>query len=165
MTTKKHMMSVFWDDYGMLLVDVLPMGVHINAEIYCQQLERMKQAVYEKRRRAHLNDHFFLQDNARSHTANLTKEKLRELKINVFEHPPYSPDLSPSHYYLFSSMKAALLGKNYENAADIMNDIHKWFNGKDRQFYSKAFELLPTRWEKCVNASGDYFQHLGDNDE
>lgn len=165
MTTKKHMVSVFWDAHGILLVDVLSTGAHINAEKYCQQLEKMKQAVYEKRRCASLTDFYFLQDNARSHTAYLTKKKLQELQINVLEHPPYSPDLSPSDFYLFSPMKLAVHGKKYDNASDIMNDIHEWFNSKNQKFYSKAFELLPTRWEKCVKANGDYFQHLADCDE
>jgi hypothetical protein len=41
---------------------------------------------------------FLLHDNARSHTANKTNEKLRNFKWEVLEHPPYSPDLAPSDF-------------------------------------------------------------------
>lgn len=164
MTNKKHMASVFWDARGIIFVDVLPAGVHITSQVYCEQLDKLKEAVYEKRRRTQLSDYFFLQDNARPHTAFATMDKLEELHLNLIEHPPYSPDLSPSDYYLFSPMKNAIRGRNYENAGDVMKDIQNWFDSKDRGFYSKAFNLLPERWQKCIDANGDYFQHLSDID-
>ena len=54
---------------------------------------------------------------------------------------------------MFSPMKGAVRGKQYDNTPHIMNDIHAWFNSKE------AFELLPTRWNKCIHAN------LVDNDE
>ena len=161
---KKHLATVFWDSKGPLLVEVLPQGHTITAEVYCQQLDNLRIAVRDKRRRQHMHDYYFLQDNARPHTANLTKEKLAELGINIIPHPPYSPDISPSDFYLFSPLKSSLRGKRYLNAHDAMNDVDAWLAGKDRAFFSKAFSMLPDRWRKCINANGEYFDHLYDND-
>ena len=45
---------------------------------------------------AHGPDLIFQQDNARPHTAILTKEYLRNMGINVMEWPSRSPDLNPT---------------------------------------------------------------------
>ena len=164
LSKKKHLLTVFWDALGIIYMEVQPPGVNITSEIYCSQLEKMKHAIREKRRRTHLRDFFFIQDNARPHTAVQTTNKLAELEINVLQHPPYSPDLSPSDFYLFSPMKSSIRGRNYENATDIMVDINEWCRKKDRSFFTKAFTILPERWQKCILANGDYFQNLADTD-
>ena len=51
-----------------------------------------------------------LHDNARPHTAAHTVETLQKLKFGVLAHPPYSPDLAPSDYHLFSPFTEALRG-------------------------------------------------------
>jgi transposase len=43
-------------------------------------------------------------DNARPHTANMTKAAIQELDLEILPHPPYSPDLSPSDYHPFLSL-------------------------------------------------------------
>ena len=50
-TTKKHMATVFWDVKGLILMDVLPRNRTINAEYYCEQLDKLVVAIQEKRRR------------------------------------------------------------------------------------------------------------------
>jgi len=47
----------------------------------------------------------FLHDNAPAHRALETKKKLSYLCFQCPDHPPYSSDLSPSHYHLFSGLK------------------------------------------------------------
>ena len=108
-------------------------------------------ALREKRRRTvstnYSNIHF-LHDNARPHTANQTVQKLRTLGFIILPHPPYSLDLVPSDYYLFSAMKSAIRGKNYNNVADIQLDINNCIESKDTKFFYDAFAKLPRRWRR-----------------
>jgi len=48
---------------------------------------------------------FFLNDNAPAHRALATQKKLAYLGFHCLDHPPYSPDLAPSHYHLFPGVK------------------------------------------------------------
>jgi len=47
----------------------------------------------------------FLHDNAPAHRALGTQKKLVYLGFQCLDHPPYSPDLAPSDYHLFSGLK------------------------------------------------------------
>jgi histone-lysine N-methyltransferase SETMAR len=38
-------------------------------------------------------------------------EKLRDLHYELLEHPPYSPYLAPSDFYLFPKLKLFLAGQ------------------------------------------------------
>jgi len=37
-------------------------------------------------------------------------EAIRQLKFELFSHPPYSADLGPSDYHMFGPLKEALYG-------------------------------------------------------
>jgi hypothetical protein len=49
LTNKKFMLSLFWDSKGIILMDVLPPGETITAKYYCDLLEKLNAAVFEKR--------------------------------------------------------------------------------------------------------------------
>jgi histone-lysine N-methyltransferase SETMAR len=51
---------------------------------------------------------FLLQDNARPHTAKVAMDALTKIGGTPLEHPPYSPDLAPCHFWAFSAMKREL---------------------------------------------------------
>jgi hypothetical protein len=42
----------------------------------------------------------FLDDNARPHRSRQTQQKLQDMGWEQLEHPPYSPDMAPSDFYL-----------------------------------------------------------------
>jgi len=62
---------------------------------------REKQPEYEQRH----DKIILLHDNARRHVTKVVKKYLETLKWNVLPHPPYSPDIAPSDYWLFRRMQ------------------------------------------------------------
>jgi histone-lysine N-methyltransferase SETMAR len=165
LTTKKHLLTVFWDCKGVILMDVLPSGVTMTAIYYCDLLDKLKNAIEENRRRRTTDGAFYLlQDNARPHTAILTSQKLQQLGLHVLPHPPYSPDLAPSDYYLFSPLKSTLRDQNFNSAVAVQQKIQEWLDTKEPAFFANGINKLPGRWERCVECHGDYFEHLKDVD-
>ena len=88
-----------------------------------------------------------LHDNARPHTFRQTQALLRkQFHWDIFEHPPYNPDLAPSDFLLFSKMKDHLAGKRFANDEDlkdagwITRRPHgmKWCQGTTSALISKA---------------------------
>ena len=108
----------------------------MTSNVYCEYLDNLATSIRQKRRRP-CSDHFFIHDNARPRTARQTVDKLNELGFDVLPHRPYSPDLSPSDYYLFHPMKNALRGKQYNNSQEIVTDIIAWFQTKENGFFGK----------------------------
>ncbi|CAH1990411.1 unnamed protein product [Acanthoscelides obtectus] len=52
------------------------------------------------------------QANASSHTAQKTRQYLTEENVELLDHPPYSPDLSPNDFFTFPKIKNRLRGSS-----------------------------------------------------
>jgi len=86
-------------------VDYLQTGKTINSEYYCNLLDKQKEKINEKRPGLQKKKVLFHQDNAPCYKSILTMAKINELKFELLEHPPYSPDLAPSDFHLFLDLK------------------------------------------------------------
>ena len=71
--------------------------------------------------------------------------KLHELHIKLLPHPPYSPDLAPSDYYLFAKLKTMLQGKRSGSNEETIAETEAYFEAKDKSFYKKDIEMLDKR--------------------
>ena len=97
----------------------------------------------------------FHQDNARPHTSFVTRQKLPQLEWDVLMHPPYSPDLAPSDYYLIRSLKKFLDGKTFTPNEGVKNALYQFFARKDQNFFERGI-MLPERWQKVLDQNGKY---------
>lgn len=95
-SNKKVMATVFWDRKGVLLVEFMEKGTTINSTVYCETLRKLRRAIQNKRLGMLTNGVLLIHDNARPHIAARTRELLDQFGWDVFDHPPYSPDLAPS---------------------------------------------------------------------
>ncbi|GFX32131.1 histone-lysine N-methyltransferase SETMAR [Trichonephila clavipes] len=94
------------DEKGHGAKKLLPDNTTINSEVYCHQLDKLNDALQQKRSELiNRKGVVFHQDNARPHTSLVTRQKLLQLEWDTMPHPPYSPDLAPSDYYLFRSLQ------------------------------------------------------------
>ncbi|UYV81717.1 hypothetical protein LAZ67_20002107 [Cordylochernes scorpioides] len=98
---------------GVLLVDYLPPNTTVNAARYCEVLTKLRAAIKRKRPGLLSRKVLLVHDNARPHAARTTQTLLENFKWEIFTHlilthlSPYSPDLAPSDFYLFSSTQVA----------------------------------------------------------
>jgi len=91
------MLRVCWYIRGIIHFEFLPRNQTINADIYCQQFERLRTALLEKRP-ALVNRKGVLihNDNARPHTARGTCAKIKKCSWEKLPYPALSPDLAPT---------------------------------------------------------------------
>jgi len=125
---------------------------------YCDILSQVRLAYRRKRRDLSIRDVVLLHDNARPHTAALTRKKLDQLGWETLEHPPYSPDLSPCDFHVFGPLKEALGGQRFNSDAEVEAYVSNWLQTRPASFYVEGIGKLPIRWEKCVSESGDYVE-------
>lgn len=154
----KVMATVFWDRQGVLLVDYLPKHETINKEYYCKLLFDLRRAIQNKRRGKLSKKIILLHDNARPHTAGVTKAFIDSLNWEVMDHPAYSPDLAPSDYYLFPHLKQFLGGKIFHERQELENSVNEYFKNLAGDYYNTGMEKLVSRMDKCLNVGGDYVE-------
>lgn len=152
---RKVMLCVWWDVRGVVYYELLPRNTTITAEVYCTQLQKV--AEKHKQLRPGHGRVRFLHDNARPHTAKMTRQKLLDLGWEVLPHPAYSPDLAPTDYHLFASLSNALQNQAFVDDDDLDHWLRDFFSSKPEQFYRDGIQSLPQKWQKVIDCDGDYF--------
>ncbi|XP_063215963.1 histone-lysine N-methyltransferase SETMAR-like [Bacillus rossius redtenbacheri] len=157
-STKKQMATVFWDHQGVLLVDFMEPGTTINAAAYCATLRRLRQSIRNTRRGMLTSGVVLLHDNARPHSAAVTQQLLARFRWEVFDHPPHSPDLAPSDYHRFPTLKKWLGGRRFNTNDELQSTVKTWLNRQEASFYAEGIGKLVHRYDKSLNLHGDYVE-------
>ena len=157
-TTKKVMATVFWDTDGVIHIDYLPRGTTMNGQYYADLLVRLRESIKEKRRGKIRRGILLQQDNAPVHSSKVAMQSVRDCGFELLPHPPYSPDLAPSDFFLFSKLKKELRGQRYDDDDELMLAAEGFCKGHDSAFYREGLEALPRRWTKCIESQGDYVE-------
>ena len=97
-----------------------------------------------------------LHDNTRPHVAQVVKAILQELKWEVLQHLLYSPDLTPTDYYLFHSLSNHMRGITFDNEEDLKNWLNKFFDTRPGDFWWNGINKLVKRWEEVVSSNREY---------
>ena len=74
------------------------------------------------------------------------------LRTTVIQHPPYSPDLAPTDFRLFCSLKNFLDGQEYADEAAI----NGFFDSLRASFFKSGIYKLVKRWEFAAKSGGEY---------
>ena len=84
--------------------------------------------------------------------------KLRDLHYELLEHPPYSPDLANSDFYLLPKLKLFLAGKRYSSNQEANAAVQGYFADHKKNHYRDGIMALEHRWNKCISLKGDYVE-------
>ena len=103
------------------------------------------------------NGPILLQGNARPHVARPTLQKLNEFGYGTLPHPPYSPDLSPTDYHFFKHLDNFLREKCFKSQWDAETAFSEFVASRTPEFYSTGITKLLSRWQKCIDCNGLYF--------
>jgi histone-lysine N-methyltransferase SETMAR len=151
---KKVMLCCWWNYRGLVYYEVRKTGQTVNADVYCQQLEKVQNSLVQQG--IDPSAVRFLHDNARPHVAKKTLAKIDDLGWELLPHPPYSPDLAPSDYHLFRSMQNQLAEQHFDNDEEAENWVLKYFATKPAAFFEEGIRNLHNRCKSVISIDGDY---------
>lgn len=154
----KLMATVFWDQAGIILIEYMPKGTTITAATYCNTLKSLRKAIDQKRPGLRHENVLILHDNARVHKAIKVQPVLGECNFSELDHPPYSPDLAPSDFFLFRNLKKHLRGRHFLDDNELKEAVDAYFEDQEKSFFSTGIKSLQDRWRKCIEVSGDYVE-------
>lgn len=155
---RKTMITIFFNIDGLQLLDVKPKGVKINADYFIENiicplesLEVTEKAQYQKQA---MYLHF---DNSPVHTSQKVNNYLDQTSFTLMPHPAYSPDLAPSDFGIFGTMKQSFVGQDFETEEQLIQAIYNFFDNLPKDFFPKIFSEWERRLNQCIHANGDYF--------
>ena len=95
-----------------------------------------------------------LQDNVPAHTSQVAIAAATECGFEVFPHPPYSPELAPSDFYLFPKRKINLRGGNFGSNESVIDAVNDYMGDQDEDLCFVGISKLEQRWRKCIEMKG-----------
>ena len=118
------MLVIFFDWQDVIHKEFVSECETINAVYYKGVMERPLNRIRRVRPgMCESGDWFLLHDKAPSHNATIVKEFFAQRKVTVLDHPPYSPDLAPTYYFLFPKVKSHLKGRLSGSISDIQKAV------------------------------------------
>ena len=151
--SKKVMFTVMWSAGGIKSISVLPPGGRFNREYFEEVLDEMAAEIRKRRPVNGTKGMKIHLDNARPH---IVPGKIDELEMTRLPHPPYSPDLAPSDFFLFGYLKNMLQGTSFARADELFDEVFKILHGMPRDVFNKAYQEWIKRLTMCIERDGDY---------
>jgi histone-lysine N-methyltransferase SETMAR len=94
-------------------------------------------------------------DNARPRTAKLSTQYFNENRMKSVLHPPYSPDLAPSDFYLFEYVKRCLTGFSFEDADQLLAAVEGFPEGIEKVTLQAIFLEWMYRLKRYIATNGE----------
>ncbi|UYV66357.1 hypothetical protein LAZ67_4001441 [Cordylochernes scorpioides] len=116
-------------------------------------MRRLREAVRLKRTERWQNNDWILHvDNARPHTAHVVLQFLAKHSTIQIPYPPYSPDLAPNDFFLYSKLKMKLKGRKFDNVDMIQAESKATLRNLSKSDFISCFDNWKKRWNRNMNA-------------
>ena len=152
---KGHGIGVL-DAEGILFIDYLERGKTITGEYYSNILTRLDEKIREKMPGLQKKKNLLSSGQCTRPQKCLAMGKLRDLHNELLKHPPYSPDLAPSDFYLFPKLKLFLAGQRFSPNQEAIAAVEGYFADLTKNHYRDGIMALKHRCNKCISLKGDY---------
>jgi len=160
----KSMLIIFLDIQGIVHKKFVPPGQTLNGKFYCEVLRQLRENVRRKRSEMWKNGNWLLHhNNAPAHTSLIVREFLIKNNITTVPHPAYSLDLAPCDFYVFPKMKLRLKGRRFTSTEEVQAESQQILNTLKLANFNESFKKWQNRWDRCIQAQGDYFEGDGGN--
>jgi histone-lysine N-methyltransferase SETMAR len=152
------MITIFWNPFGSQVLSAIPEKTSFDAKYFIdyvlipiEELSAMRAAVTQKQT-------FVIQmDNSPMHKSKVALQKIASLRLKIATHPPYSPNLTPSYFFLFGYIKQKIAGQEFVSADGLLEAIREAFGHLSRPVLESIFDEWLMRFQKCIDCQDSYF--------
>ena len=149
----------FFRSTCVVFVDCQESGKTVSAKYYrVNCLKPAIEKVREERPTSGSKNVKIFHQNAKTHVAKIVKDYLNNEGIKIIDHPPYSPDLAPCDFWLYSELKRGL--DSHPDVKSLKSQITEHLENILKEEYLKIFQNYLERMQLCTNNRGDYIEHL-----
>jgi histone-lysine N-methyltransferase SETMAR len=138
----KVVLIAFFDSRGMVYYHYLKKRSTVNGNHF---IKSRRKAI--SRAQIRLNSQpLLLYDNAPCHRSREVNDFLTENGVQVVPHPPYTPDLAPSDFFLFPKLKKYLRGHIFASEKELKQTVSYYLNRIQETAFKNAFDNWIKRW-------------------
>ncbi len=87
-------------------------------------------------------------------TSHILSKLAHECGFVQINHPPYSPDLAPSDYYLFWNLKGHLHGTRFPDDKYLKDSTKNGFKSSLKSSIIQELWVSKKKWSKCIEVKG-----------
>ena len=154
--TKKAMFTVIWSPSGMKSITMLPQDMKFTKNYFTEVVFGDLQNHFKVHRSTRGGSGITIHiDNAPSHRID---DYLIDNGFNRMEHPPYSPDLAPSDFFLFGYLKQNLEGMYFNSFEELLEYVTRFLNSIPIELLHKVYLEWMERLQKCIDSGGEYVE-------
>jgi hypothetical protein len=156
--SEKWLISIIWRGTGVKSLLSVPKGLKYNATFFVESaVPDLFKHGREEGRRKMLRGIMVHLDNARPHYSRKSNEALRPIKARRIPAPAYSPDLSPSDFFVFGMLKERLSGSSYSSPDELISAIGEVIASIPRDELVRVYENWIKRLRWVITHRGEYY--------
>ena len=123
-TSNRMLYVIFFDSKGPVLQIPVPKGSSVTGKFYRESVLSQLVDFLSETQTAHQCPRHQILITQPAHKSATVQEYLKESGLDVLDHPPYSPDLSPCDFWLFPRLKEMLDGNRFESRCGIGSAVY-----------------------------------------
>jgi transposase len=151
------MFTIIWNPTGFYVVDRLPNDAKMNSAYFVTNLLTLfEQAIFPRRKALHQKRLVIHLDNCSAHRSRGSRDWLQEHDMRRMPQPLYSPDLAPSDFYLFPTVKEKLERTQVADEDQFFESLQAILRGIDQEELNRLFQAWVWRVQKVSEGNRDY---------
>jgi transposase len=155
--TEKRLLTVFFSGHKVWHACYLAARDTVKSDTFVQDVLNPLTAEVKAARPALPSPWLLHMDNARVHRSKDTEKAIDNSPFVVVPHPPYSPDLAPSDFYLFGYLKDRLRGEACTCDEQLHRATERILNDIEPSVLARVFEEWYHRCEWVIANGGADF--------
>jgi hypothetical protein len=149
----KQLMIIAYNQ-GIIMIDRVLHGTCLTAVYYHHWMQTLCRKMHKNWPDLFGDGPLILHNNARPHLGKVVTDLLSKYRWKVLPHAPYSPDMSPPDFDLFSKLKETMCGQRFSSLEEVsaavtwaiwglnrsgtLNGIHIFWNAGTRSLRSRG---------------------------
>jgi hypothetical protein len=133
--------TVLWDRKVVQMVKFMQQETTMS-QVYCETLKTLRRVIQNKRLGMLTFGVMLLHDNMLPHPAVRTRSLREHFNWELFDHPPYGPDLTPSDYQLFTYLKNRLLSQRFNYNEALIEGVKTWLSSQEAALFDTGVQNL-----------------------
>ena len=156
---QKIMLTVIWGVNGMYVIDFLPPSTPYNSSYFITNvldiLNEKRNDIWSQSQNKQIWLHL---DNSMVHNSRACSQKIEQIGFKRAPHPPYSPDIAPSDYYLFGYLKGQLKGLKFNDLDELKEKVIEILTKISRDVKKRVFDHWIERCQWIIDNNGAYYK-------